>query len=119
LTCASEPELKRHSSTVTMETQGSTNSIICEADDQFGIWHPRCFCMPSYFTGSDCEYTVLQSFQQYHLCCAVRSVQNLLKMGSFLHWGVGCAAVPTLFWPQSMWLIWFQNWDNHYMANDL
>jgi len=31
-----------------------------------------------------------------------RNVQNLLKMGSFLHWGVGCAAVPTLFWPQSM-----------------
>jgi hypothetical protein len=33
-----------------------------------------------------------------------RSVQDLLKMGSFLHWGVGCAAVPTLLWPQSMWL---------------
>jgi len=68
LTWACEPELKRHSSTVTMETRGSANSIIYEPDDQFGIWHPRCFCVPSYFTGSDCEYTVLRSFHQYHLC---------------------------------------------------
>jgi hypothetical protein len=60
LTWACEPELKRHSPTVTMETQGFTNSIIYEADDQFDIWLPRCFCMPSYYIGSDCESTVLQ-----------------------------------------------------------
>ena len=72
LTWACEPELKRPSPTVTMETQGFTNSIVCEADDQFGIWHPGCFCVPSCYTGLDCESTDLQSFQQYHLCCAVR-----------------------------------------------
>ena len=72
LTRACELVLKWQSSTVTMETQGFTNSIIYEADDHFGMWHPWCSCVPSHYTASNCEYTVLQSFQQYPLCCEVR-----------------------------------------------
>jgi hypothetical protein len=48
------------SSIITMKMQGLTKSANHEATDHYGIQCPRCSCVSSHSTGSDCGCTVLQ-----------------------------------------------------------
>jgi hypothetical protein len=45
-------------------------SIPHEADDHFGLQSPRCSCVSSCSTGSNCEY--YKSLLQNYICHAVR-----------------------------------------------
>jgi hypothetical protein len=100
LTRACEPELKWHSSshygnTRFHELHHQLMIILVYSIQGVLVCHPI----------SQGQIVNTQYYSRFSITTCVvqlgRSVQNL-KMGTFLHLGVGCAAVPTLFWPQSM-----------------
>jgi hypothetical protein len=86
LTWACEPEQKQQSSTSHHGSPRSHKIYHLWSWWSFGIWHPRCSCVSCHSTGSDCEYTVLQPFQQYNLWCAARQkCPELAETGIILH----------------------------------
>jgi len=113
--------VNQNSSVIHPQSQGSANSIICEPDDHLVYGIQGVFvCHP--ISQGQIVNTQFYSHFSSTICVVQlgRNVQNLLKMGSFLHWGGGmCYSANPILTSVHVPMIWFQNWDNHYMANDL
>jgi hypothetical protein len=78
--------LQMASSTFTIKTQGSIKSLTCEADDHFGVQCPKCSCVSSHSTGSNCECTILQIISVVPpTSCSLGEVSKLVENAVTLH----------------------------------